>query len=110
VALPAPPIPISAPRRNEAATVAPKRETKYASQGFAALLLAAICPMIWSPLVLASVGLVTAAFVLAIMAIVKGKTTAGIILIVACPFALIFAFASIGAMDEARRIRSEQKR
>lgn len=85
-------------------------DTKYGREGAAALILAVIAPMLWGPLFVASLGLVVAAFVLAILAITKGKTTAGIILIVACPFALVCAFAAIGAMGEARKIRSEQRR
>lgn len=70
--------------------------------------LAAILPGLWAPLIFVSIGLMMAAFVMAIMVIVKGKPLAGALLIAACPFVAFIAFAMIGIQDEVRKQRSER--
>ena len=68
------------------------KTTRFALNGAGALVIALLCPLIWKPLFLLSPGFVIAAFVMAIVAIVKGRPLTGAILIAACPVVMFGAF------------------
>lgn len=76
------------PKTNGEAT-APVREAT------SALFLAVIAPLFWKPLILLSAGLVIAAFVIGIMAIVRSRFLAGALLIAGCFFAMVMALAMV---------------
>lgn len=65
---------------------------RFALNGAGALVIALVCPLVWKPLFLLSPGFVIAAFVIAIVAIVKGRPLTGAILIAACPVVMFGAF------------------
>jgi hypothetical protein len=88
---------------------APARQKALGLEAVGALGLAMFLPALWSPLILASFGLIVAAFVMAIMTIVKGKPAAGALLIAACPFAAFMAFAMMGVREEVRKQRATER-
>jgi hypothetical protein len=72
---------------------------RFAGFGISLLLLAITLPLFWTPLLLVSLGLVLAAFVLAVVAIVKGRVLSGSLTIVLCPFALALVVFVIPSID-----------
>lgn len=79
-------------------------------EAIGALGIAVVLPALWAPLILVSIGLIIAAFVMAIVTIAKGRPISGALLIAACPFAAFVAFAMIGVQDEMRKQRRERDR
>lgn len=84
--------------------------TALAQEGLAALVIGAIIPAFYGPLVLVSVGLIIAAFVIGVVSIVRSKLTAGILLIAACLFALFIAFVMTSIDTKEKRDAVLKKR
>lgn len=103
--LPLPPIPLL-PKAN--------KRTHFIRNGVLALFMALLCALVWKPLFLLSLGFVAAAFVMAIVAIVKGRTLSGSLLMAACPFVMFGAFSWFTSpgdlIDETRKQRRERYR
>jgi hypothetical protein len=108
---------ISTPKTADSAKAKAKQKTVLGSvalQGFGMLFVAGVIPVLYSPLILVSVGLVLAAFVLAIIGIVRGHVATGVLVIAGCPFALMMAFVAL-SLDtpekraEAIRARQQQR-
>ena len=85
------------------------------SNAAAALLVTAFAPLLWPPLILVSCSLALAAFILAIIVILRGRFLVGILLIAACPIAVFFSFAMMSLalepgtwQEKADRLKHEQ--
>jgi hypothetical protein len=85
------------------------RQQSFAGLAAGALALAIILPGFFSPLIFVSFGLITSAFVLAIVAITKGQPIGGALLIAACPLATAMAIGMMGIQDEVRKQRAEKR-